>query len=88
MSEECVVTKIHPDSRASTICCSAAMSDGNILQMPKKLIHRLITEIKVAVGCVVQLRTLSIVKISSRSQMKNCSQRLRRCMEELYLGMN
>ena len=54
----------------------------------KKLIHRLITEIKVAVGCVVQLRTLSIVKISSRSQMKNCSQRLRRCMEELYLGMN
>ena len=85
MSEEYVVTKIHPVSRASTICCSAAMSDGNILQTPKK---RLITEIKVAVGCVVQLRTLSIVKISSRSQMKNCSQRLRRCMEELYLGMN
>ena len=54
----------------------------------KKLIHHLITEIKVAVGCVVQLRTLRIVKISSRSQMKNCSQRLRRCMEELYLGMN
>ena len=36
MSEEYVVTKIHPVSRASTICCSAAMSDGNILQTPKK----------------------------------------------------
>ena len=87
MSAEYVVIKIHSVSRASTICCSAAMFDGNILQMPKKTYH-LITEIKVAVGCVVQLRTLSIVKISSRSQMKNCSQRLRRCMEELYLGMN
>ena len=81
MSAEYVVTKIHPVSPASTICCSAAMCDGNILQTP-------ITEIKVAVGCVVQLKTLSIVKISSRSQMKNCSQQLRRCMEELYLGMN
>ena len=43
MSAEYVVTKIHPVSRASTICCSAAMSDGNILQTQKKLIHRLIT---------------------------------------------
>ena len=36
MSDEYVVTKIHLVSRASTICCSAAMSDGNILETPKK----------------------------------------------------
>ena len=42
-------------------------------------------EIKVVVGCVVQLRTLHIVKISSTWRKKNCTLRPRLCMEDLRL---
>ena len=49
-----------------------------------KLIDRLIAEIQLAAGCVVQLRTLHIVKISSRRRIKNYSPRPRLCMEDFY----
>ena len=52
-----------------------------ILQMSTKPHPSSIAEIKVAVGCVVQLRTLHIVK----RRMKNCPPRPRLCTEDLRL---
>ena len=72
-------------SKPRTIWCSAAMSGGNILQTPRKLIHHLIVEIQVAEGCMVQWRTLHIVKISSRRRMENYTPQPRLCMEDVWL---
>ena len=56
--------------------------DALILQMPTKPLP---SSDKVVVGCVVPLRTLHIVKISSTRRMKNCTLRPRLCMEDLRL---
>ena len=56
--------------------------DALILQMPAKPLPSCD---KVVVGCVVPLRTLHIVKISSTRRMKNCTLRPRLCMEDLRL---
>jgi len=75
-------------SKPRTIWCSAAMSGSNILQTPRK------TYLSSDSGnpsrwrlCMVQWRTVLIVKISIR-RMENCTPRLRLCllcMEDLWL---
>ena len=56
--------------------------DALILQMPAKPLPSCD---KVVVGCVVPLRTLHIVKISSTRRMKNCTLQPKLCMEDLRL---
>ena len=55
--------------------------------------HLLIAEIQVAVGCLVQLRSLHIVKLYSRRRMKNSVDAAAEAVHErplthFHLGMN